>query len=96
MLANYGYMDASGSFFITIDTEKCNGCGDCVKACPASIFVVVDEDYIFSMRNEPVAIVSDDKKNKLKYEFNPCKPTVDRHPLPCIAACNAGAISHSW
>ena len=27
MLANYGYKDASGDFFITIDTDKCDGCG---------------------------------------------------------------------
>jgi len=33
MLANYGYKDASGDFFITLDTDKCNGCGDCVKRC---------------------------------------------------------------
>jgi ferredoxin len=44
MLANYGYMDASGDFFITIDTDKCNGCGDCVTACPADVFAVLDEE----------------------------------------------------
>ena len=35
MLANYGYSDGSGNYFITIDTEKCNRCGDCVAACPS-------------------------------------------------------------
>jgi len=95
MLANYGYKDASGDFFITVDTEKCDGCGDCASACPASIFLVTGEDPNDPMRYGPVAIVAQDKKKKLKYECNPCKPSADR-PLPCIEACRAGAISHSW
>ena len=95
MLANYGYKDASGNFFITIDTDKCDGCGDCVTICPAQIFEVVDEDPNDPMRDEPVAMVANDKKKKLKYECNPCKPN-DSPPLPCVVACKAGAISHSW
>ncbi|MEW6669754.1 MAG: 4Fe-4S dicluster domain-containing protein [Thermodesulfobacteriota bacterium] len=96
MFANYGYKDASGDFFITIDTEVCNGCGDCVSACPAKVFVVVEEDPNDPMRDEPVAMVAAEKKKKLKYECNPCKPSLDRPPLPCVAACRAEAISHSW
>ena len=96
MLANYGYKDASGDFFITIDTDKCNGCGDCVPACPASVFEVVDEDPNDPLREEPVAMVAADKRKKLKYECNPCKPSADRPPLPCVEACKLGAISHSW
>ena len=96
MLANYGYEDASGDFFITIDTDKCNGCGDCVTACPAGVFEVVDEDPNDPFREDPVAMVADDKKKKLKYECNPCKPLSNRPPLPCEKACKAVAISHSW
>jgi len=48
------------------------------------------------MRDEPVAIVKDNKKKKLKYECNPCKPASDRPPLPCVTACEAEAIAHSW
>ena len=44
MLANYGYKDASGDFFITIDTDRCNGCAQCVSACPVAVFAVADED----------------------------------------------------
>jgi ferredoxin len=96
MLANYGYQDGSGEYFITIDTEKCNGCGDCVKICPAEVFVVVEEDPNDPMREAPVAMVAPDKKKKLKYECSPCKPSVNRPPFPCVKGCKAGAISHSW
>jgi Fe-S-cluster-containing hydrogenase component 2 len=95
MLANYGYKDASGDFFITIDTDKCDGCGECVSACPNNVFVVVDEDPNDPLRDEPVAMVAGDKKKKIKYECNPCKPA-NKPPLPCVEACKAGAISHSW
>jgi hypothetical protein len=27
MIANYGYKDGSGEFFISIDTDCCDGCG---------------------------------------------------------------------
>ncbi|MBW1829530.1 MAG: 4Fe-4S binding protein [Deltaproteobacteria bacterium] len=54
MLANYGYKDGSGDFFITLDTDKCDGCGDCVTACPNGVFEVVDEDPNDPMREEPV------------------------------------------
>ena len=96
MLANYGYNDASGDYFITIDTDKCDGCGDCISACPAQVFLVVDEDPNDPIRDEPVAMVATDKKKKLKYECGPCKPSSDRPPLLCAEACKAGAISHSW
>jgi NAD-dependent dihydropyrimidine dehydrogenase PreA subunit len=96
MLANYGYKDASGDFFITIDTDKCDGCGDCVTACPVDVFTVVDEDPNDPMREEPVVMVVADKKKKLKYECGTCKPPSDRPPLPCVEACKAGVISHSW
>lgn len=37
MIANYGYKDGSGDYFIAIDTDKCDGCGKYVEACPANI-----------------------------------------------------------
>jgi Fe-S-cluster-containing hydrogenase component 2 len=96
MLANYGYKDASGDFFISIDTDRCNGCGDCVTACPANAFVVLDEDPHDPLRDEPVAIVAIEKRKKLQYECSPCKPPANRPPLPCVVACKTGAVSHSW
>lgn len=96
MLAHYGYSDGSGNYFITIDTDKCNACAKCVRACPAQVFLVVAEDPNDPMNDEPLAIVAQEKKNKLKYECGPCKPPTDRPTLPCMAKCEAGAITHSW
>jgi ferredoxin len=96
MLAQYGYSDGSGSYFITIDTDKCNGCSDCVTDCPAQNFAVLDEDPNDPMNENPLAVIVQEKKKKLKYECGPCKPSKDRPPLPCVQACKAGAISHSW
>jgi NAD-dependent dihydropyrimidine dehydrogenase PreA subunit len=31
---------AAGRDFISVDAEKCNGCGDCVKVCLAECFAV--------------------------------------------------------
>ena len=96
MLANYGYKDGSGNWFITIDTDKCNGCKDCVDVCPAGVFVVGEEDPNDPLREEPVAMVVAEKKKKLKYECNPCKPPSERPALPCVEGCASRAIDHSW
>ena len=95
MIANYGYQDGSGDFFITIDTDKCDGCGDCVTACPAQVFET-GEDPDDPFREEPVAMVCEAQRKKLKYACGSCKPVGDRPELPCVKVCGPGAIDHSW
>jgi len=91
VLAHYGYKDGSGEYFIVIDTDKCNGCGDCVKVCPAGVFDIIIDDY-----DEKVAAVVEEHRKKLKYSCAVCKPTSGYGVLPCIKACEPNAIKHSW
>ncbi|MBW2262684.1 MAG: 4Fe-4S dicluster domain-containing protein [Deltaproteobacteria bacterium] len=95
MKANYGYRDGSGDYFIEIDTDLCDGCADCVAACPASIFEV-GEDENDPLSDDEVASVKADGRKSLEYDCGPCKPVRDRPELPCVASCKPGAISHSW
>jgi ferredoxin len=95
MLANYGYKDGSGDYFITIDTDKCDGCSKCVEACPQKVLAVV-EDPNDPFREVPVAVVVEEQRKKLKYTCAPCKPMSGERNLPCMLACEPEAISHSW
>ena len=95
MIAHYGYKDGSGDWFIIIDTDKCDGCGKCVEACPNGV-LQVGPDEADPLRDEPVASVTDTERKKLKYTCAPCKFTSGARQLPCVLACEAGAISHSW
>ena len=96
MLANYGYEDASGSYFVTIDTDRCDGCGSCVDACPASCFEVFAQDPNDPLRDVPVVAVVDEKRKMLKYACSPCKSAARAPTLPCVQACPQGAITHTW
>ena len=93
MKANYGYMDGSGEYYITIDTDKCIECENrpCVSACPAGLFEIIEDDY-----DDEVASLNSEKRKSIKYECSDCKPIGDRPPLPCVVACTPNAIEHSW
>jgi Fe-S-cluster-containing hydrogenase component 2 len=91
MRANYGYTDGSGEWYITIDTNKCDGCRACEEACPEGCFIVEMDDY-----DEEVAMVTEEQRKKIKYSCGPCKPVGEEHVEPCHEACPHGAIEHSW
>lgn len=93
MIANYGYKDAEGEFYLTINTDHCVECPEkpCVAACPQSILIVEEDPY-----GDEVVAVDDAKRKKLKYECSGCKPNLDRPPLPCVAACPTESLRHSW
>lgn len=93
MIANYGYQDGSGQYFITIDTGKCEDCAGrwCVYACPRSLFLIEQDDY-----DEEVATIEVSARKKLKEKCAPCKPAAGYDTLPCVQACRPGAVTHSW
>lgn len=93
MTANYGYTDGSGNYYITINTEACPTCQShaCVAACPERMFAVEPDDY-----DDLAAMVKREFTKQLKYKCAPCKPLANPPPPPCVAACPAAAITHSW
>jgi ferredoxin len=97
MIANYGYKDGSGEFFITINTDKCSGCGDCTAVCPAGVLEMVDNGFDIEAET-PIPAVKKEHSKKIKYSCGPCKPASGyaASDLPCVKACGPGAIEHSW
>ena len=71
MIANYGYQDGSGEYFITIDTDRCIACEGrwCVEACPQHLFVIEADDY-----DDEVATIVDAARRQLKERCAGCKP----------------------
>ena len=62
-----------------------------MPACPANALEIIEDDY-----DDEIAAVTEGARHKLKYSCAPCKPVSDRPPLPCVEACPAKAIEHSW
>lgn len=93
MIAHYGYTDAEGEFYITIDTDKCSKCLErpCIAACPSSLFVEEEEPY-----GDRVAGIDEAKRRRLKDECASCKPNTGASPLPCVVACPHAALRHSF
>lgn len=94
MLANYGYEDASGNYYIQIDTSVCAACTEhgCVSACPSRAFFIEPDDW-----DDDVAVIKPEVRNTLKALCAGCKPLESRPELlPCQAACGRSAITHSW
>ena len=108
MIANYGYEDGSGFYYITIDGNKCALCKDhsCMSVCPAKVYGLITDDY-----DDLVAVVAQEARRRLRELCAACKGLEnqsrnaergenindsDDDKLPCANACLEGAITHSW
>jgi len=87
----YGYSDGTGEYFITIDTGLCNGCGECVKSCPAGIFTTEEDGSA-----EPRAKVKEDARKKLAFLCPGAAACQTRNGGNCHSVCPTDAITHSW
>jgi Fe-S-cluster-containing dehydrogenase component len=97
MIANYGYEDGSGFYYVTIDGDICADCSGhgCTKACPQGVLVIEMDDY-----DDFVAVVAESTRKRLRELCSVCKGQnvsggTERR-LPCTIACPAGALRHSW
>lgn len=87
----YGYSDASGVYFITIDTSSCNGCGECVNACPAGIFEIAKDN-----QGQAKAKVKGDMRKKLSMVCPGFQSCSQKYMINCQSVCRTQAISHTW
>ncbi len=88
---HYGYSDGTGDYFITIDERRCDGCGECVPACPSGIFELVGHNT-----GHPKAKVTEEARKKLAF-LCPGFPSCSRtHKVNCQSACPKDAISLTW
>ena len=91
MIANYGYEDGSGHYYIKIDTSKCAECTakGCITACPEKLFATELDDF-----DDEVVLIKEDARNTLQTSCAHCKSTGAKEI--CRQACEADAIGFSW
>ena len=91
MIIHYGYEDGSGQYFVSIDAEKCNACVACIEICPQKILamdtVMIDLDF------KQAAVVLEAQRKKIKYTCASCH---EGKEIPCVQACEQGAIVATW
>jgi len=91
MKVQYGYDDATGAYFIAIDNALCDGCGQCVPACPAGILEIASDD-----NGHPKARVKEALRKRLSIACPGLKGCLISQNSDCHSACPKNAISHSW
>jgi len=92
IIAYYGYSDGSGEYYIVVDDEKCNGCGECVKVCPQAVLCL--ENLLIDLEDKCVMIVKESQRKNLKYTCAACKPELNQ--APCVLSCSRKAVKCIW
>ncbi len=91
MIANYGYEDGSGHYYIKIDTAKCAECATkaCIEVCPEKLFANELDDF-----DDEVVVIREEVRHTLQTNCANCK--ADDKTGVCVSKCEAEAISFSW
>ena len=92
MITHYGYSDGSGEYYISIDAEKCNGCGKCIENCPQQALEM--GSVMVDLEEKLVATVLEKHRREIKYTCSPCNP--ENRKAPCVFVCDKDAISCTW
>jgi predicted CoA-substrate-specific enzyme activase len=87
----YGYNDATGDYYINIDTGKCDGCGECLSACPSGIYEINSNDS-----GKAVAVVKESVRKKLSILCPGTGNCKGEEKGNCQAVCPGHAITLSW
>lgn len=92
IITYYGYMDGSGEYYIVVDSEKCNGCGECVTHCPKQVLEIIQT--MVDLEEQLVAAVKEEHRKNIKYSCSACRP--EKATTPCVSACKRKAITCIW
>jgi predicted CoA-substrate-specific enzyme activase len=87
----YGYSDGTGEYFITIDTDLCDGCGECITICPAGVLTIGKDDD-----GQLKCKVRDEVRKKLALLCPGFQTCSSGHKVNCHSVCQKNAIHHSW
>jgi len=91
MITHFGYTDGSGKYYVSIDAEKCNACSACIERCPKKILTL--ETVMIDLDFKQAAAVLESERKKIKYTCGPCHEGTE---IPCVRACEKGAIVATW
>jgi ferredoxin len=91
MIIHYGYEDASGKYYVSIDAEKCDACNICIEKCPEKVLKI--DMVMLDLDDKPVAVVHESHRKKIQYTCASCHQKKELH---CVQACAKGAISATW
>lgn len=91
MLIHYGYQDGSGTYYVSIDAEKCDACAKCIEQCPEHILEF--DTVMIDLDDKSVAVVKESQRKKIKYTCATCH---EKKQILCEQACRKGAITTTW
>jgi Fe-S-cluster-containing hydrogenase component 2 len=92
IITYYGYTDGSGEYYIIVDSDRCSGCGECVKSCPQKALQLINE--FIDLEDKTIAAIAEEQRKKIHYTCQGCKPETGKNP--CVKACPSEAIKCVW